>query len=640
MRFLALLLLVSFGILLSLAIDKRVEEVLPPYVFSFLIFLYLLAIIKKPHHAFELTFVIYAGIWLLFIVLKKRILPDITSIKKSLSFNSAPGLWCYVVVIVVAMYCYSNHFVNNWDDFHFNATFARDLFLYRGMPVGVKAATGYKTYKPLMQLFYDWGFQAIGRFDEPLMFQYKSFLIFTGMLPVFDCIGKVKDRIGKIIIVIVAAVLPYSFLFEIVDSLSMDAMMGVLFGYCMVQICNRDSRDWFYYIKLIAGFSTLIMIKTTAVMFFGIVAGTYFLILLYENFDGLRTNAKGRFRWLIELLVPSMSAGLLWASWNVFCSVNNNTTYLNNMLDSSVETNSVLPYYGKETIINAIKGLFTLNLNLGNIGATFMSVVFFTIVIFVILSFASKIDVATKIGFGCILLGVIPYFAVLLYTYLFVFYEFEALELSSYDRYLGTYALGMSIVVVCCICKYFNNNMQKVLVIVAVFLVSTLNYPYLYNSMLVNNYIAYRQEMYDSHKEAREEIEGIGDSLEGDANPLIIIGNEDNTVYSRSLDYYAIPMVSSPISIYSYKADSDGDGYADILVEDIDNLYDGANAYTGGAIEDMTERLAEGYDGYVYFTNHFVESGDSSLFNDFIENGEIEKGKLYKSNKGSKLVTY
>jgi len=558
MKYLVLIILILFGILLSLAIDKRVEETLPPYAFLFLIFLYLLAILKKPHHAFELSFVIFAGVWGLYVIRKKRIFPKLTDIKAQLSWQNAPGFWCYLGAVAVMMYCYSNHFVNNWDDFHFNATFARDLFLYGGMPTGYKAATGYKTYKPLMQLFYDWGLQGIKSFDEPLMFQYKSFLLMTGLLPLFNLVREAKSHFMKIVVVITTVILPFSFLFEVVDSLSMDGLMGILFGYCLIAIIRDKDRDWFWYVKVMSGISALVMVKTTGIIFTGVVVGTWFMVDLHHYIADKRDGEKVNFRWLLNMIIGCIPAGVLWLSWKIFCDRNGNTTYLNTVLGADMDS-AGLPSYGKETIINALKQLFTLNMNLGAIGTTFALIMLMAAVMIVVMIRSKEADTISKVAYVCVCGCAIPYICLLIYTYLFVFYDFEAYSLSSYDRYLGTYALGVMIVV---FYDAFTRDVvaiRRTGVVFSGILLCTLNYYYLFNSFIPANYVSYRQELYEEKMEAKEEIEGI-EGLVQDAFPIIIIGNESNTMYARAQDYYVIPMVSSSVDVLSYDADTDKDG--------------------------------------------------------------------------------
>lgn len=634
MQLILLLLLICCGIILSIAIDKRVEETLPPFVFAFLIFLYILAILKKPHHAFELSIPIPIGIYVLFVILKRRAVPSISMIKDSLSFKNAPGFWCYLAVVLIMFYCYGNHAVNNWDDFHFNATFARNMFVYNGMPTGWKAATGYKTYKPFMQMFYNWGFQGVGYFSEPLMFRYKSFLLFTAMLPLFDIMRKVKGTVYRIIVFVTALILPFCFMFEVVDSLSMDGMMGILFGYSLISTLLVKEHDWFYYVRIMLGLTALVMVKSTGIIFCGVVVGTWFLVTL------IRFKGNKPIREIVRLVLTCIPAGILWLSWKIFCDANGNTTFLNNILSGHLDAESGLPSYGKQTIIDGIKQLFTRSMNLGPIGLTFMCIAAIAVIVLIVLLRREHADASVKVTYACLLACIIPYIAVLLYTYIFVFFDYEAIELASYDRYLGTYALGMMIFIIYQLYDLQDQTCTITAAAICAVLLVTLNYPNLYNGLIPGNYAKYREGIIAERSEAQSEIDKLGFALPDgiDAAPVLIVNNSGNDVYSRSLDYCMLPLVASAIDITSYAADTDLDGYADTNADYVADRFDGGNSYTGGSIEDIQERMANGYDGYVYFTDRLIDSGKADIMNVLLENGSIQKGTIYRCKKGAPLV--
>ena len=66
----------------------------------------------------------------------------------------------FLLCCITVSFCYRTHFVMVWDDFHYNATFPKNCFYYGTVPMGTNLATHYKSYLPLLQLFFYWGFQA------------------------------------------------------------------------------------------------------------------------------------------------------------------------------------------------------------------------------------------------------------------------------------------------------------------------------------------------------------------------------------------------------------------------------------------------------------------------------------------------
>lgn len=648
-----LILLIIFGILLALALDRKATDVIPVYVFVFLICLFGLALIKKPHHAFDFSLVYFAFTLIFFIIKKRKSFTSTKGIKALLIPKSiSTGLILYFAVLIVMSIAYGNHVVNNWDDFHFNATFARDMFAYGGMPTGYKSATGYRTYKPLMQLFYNWGFQANGHYIETLMFRYKSFLLYTALLPLFALIDGLKGKITKISAAIAIIVLPYAFLFEIVDSLSMDAMMGLLCAYTLTSICFAKQKNWFYYVKIMVGLVTLVLVKSTAVMF---VAICFAVLLISEVFEYLKEkNSKLNILVLrvLRFLGMGIITGVAWLSWKVFCDRNGNTTYLNTMLDGSLESGNRIPWYGKQTLIDGFKGLFTQSLNLGRFSLSMMTTALIVLIIAVIVIKAEKSikenasyynskpgsdgssnDTSNNytssdnkliaynrsgkiLGLGfinwvyvVILGGIIPYFAVLMYTYIFVFEEYEALEFASYDRYLGTYALAIMYFAIYHLCVVVRSKLKYLITAVTVLLLLTLNYPALRNVLIPSNYYRSHESILASRTEAEMEMASVMPE-HVEAEIILMVSNEVQTVYGRGLNYAAIPLVANSVVIDEL----------DIALGD-----------------ELADRLANNHIGYVYFSHRLTRDDVSEC--DFLSaEGEILPGSLYRFNEETGLL--
>ncbi|MBO4904657.1 MAG: hypothetical protein J5367_05490 [Lachnospiraceae bacterium] len=278
-----LLILLIVGGMLSFISQRDVEDVIPPFVMTFLLGIYGLAILKKSHHAYKLSLATFLVIACLFIFMLARRRNEI-SIKALIAWPKKHiGFICFLLTCLMMVYCYSNHFVFVWDDFHYNATFPKDCFFYGTMPTGMALATYYKSYLPLMQLFFYWGFQGSG-FSEPLMFQYKIVLIYVLILPLFKQAGKLKAIISAFAI-LVAIILPFLFMYEVQESLSMDTVVAGLFAYVVVLILFEEKRDLFFLYRVVTALLCLTLMKTISVIFAGICLATW-LIVIFEKKEG------------------------------------------------------------------------------------------------------------------------------------------------------------------------------------------------------------------------------------------------------------------------------------------------------------------------------------------------------------------
>ena len=607
-----LLLLLFFGILLAFALDKKIEDTVFMYVFGFLICLFMLALIKKPHHAFEASLVYFAATWGFYAFKKRRFLPSLSDIKAKFTPLSV-GLMCYFAVLVLMWIAYGGHVVNNWDDFHFNATFARDMYTYGGMPTGWKAATGYKSYKPFMQMFYNWGFQATGGYSEPLMFRYKSFLIYTACLPLFALTDKVRGRIRQISIAVMAVVLPYAFMFELVDSLSMDGLMGLLCAYSLVAIVFNKEHDAFSYAKIAIALISLTLVKSSAVMFTAICFAVWFFVELFAVLDAKKAGNKEEFTHFRNVKIMIFTGigvltGGFWLAWKIFCDVNGNVTFLNNILDTHLDNNTGLPWFGKDTIINGIKQLFTLKMNLGEHGLTFMTVVLLVLVVCVFLIRSDSFPKVYHYIYFVLLAAIIPYVAVLLYTYIYVFFEYEAIALASYDRYLGTYALALLYFAFYHI-SYTENKLKWTPAVLTLIIVATLNYPRLHEGLIPSVYEEEMAETIADRMEAEEEMAEVMLENAG-AEITLIVSNENQTIYGRGLDLAALPLVAN-----------------EVVIKTLDTSID----------DEIEQRLANDHVKYVYFCRK-ITYDDIKSCDRLLDEGKVAPGTMYQYNETTGIL--
>ena len=110
-----LVLILIAAVLVSDIIKRRIEDVLPPLVFTLLLILYGVAILGKAHHSYAGTFILFALLWVFYIVKRKRPFPSPASLKELVL---STGFIIYLVVIVLMFIAFCNHFVIVWDDFH------------------------------------------------------------------------------------------------------------------------------------------------------------------------------------------------------------------------------------------------------------------------------------------------------------------------------------------------------------------------------------------------------------------------------------------------------------------------------------------------------------------------------------------
>ena len=604
-----LLLLLFFSILLSFAVKRDLEEVFPPFVFTLLMGIYATAILGKAHRSFQLSLFAFAGIWIFYIVKERRILPSIRNIKEK--FMPIPvGFLCFLGVCALMMYCYHSHFVIGWDDLHYNATFAKDMYYYGTMPVGTASTTHYKDYLPLMQLFYYWGFQGNGGFSEALMFRYKIVLAYTCMLPFFHRMNNTRG-IKRICWFLTALILPFISLIEILDSLSMDAVMALMFGYTLVLIMREKKRDWFFYYRVMLGLLALTMMKSIALMFSGICLGVFFFRQLSEVRE---SNIKAEMKHFLLYLTACLAVFASWGSWKIFCRRNGNSGYLNKMLADDLSGAAIkFPSYASETIRNILKSLFTLHTNFGRLGITVFAAFLITLVLCIIMWRLRSFRSWDVWHYVVLTAGFCVYLLFLIYTYLFLFEQWEAESLSSLDRYLGTYILTLLFVVLYqfyeCDWKYSS---QAAAVVTLVLLLS-LNYGRISQALIPNQYDRLWKDARAVKQQVSEEVQEIDKSLLGNGK-ILVIDHGGNDFYNRYMDYYLIPHVTEPLNSEDFEMDN----YAQ---EVLNKIKDRNMAYVY-----ITER--EGENPNLRELDALLSEGEASIKSLYVYDKETERLKI------------
>ncbi len=588
-----LLILLFACLLTSYILDRDPEEILPPFLMTLMLGVYSLGILKKSHHAYSFSLCAFAVIGALFvIVLIRRMRSDATTYKKSLLISAKEwpkkhiGFIIFLITCVLAIYAYSTHFVYVWDDFHYNATFPKDCWFYGTMPTGTHLATYYKSYFPLQQLFLYWGFQSSG-FSEPMMFGYKMVLIYSLLMPLFQRIN-VHKGITLILAVIFPVVLPFLFMYEVQESLSMDTVIACFFIYAMIRILYEKKRDWLCYYSILTALMCLTLMKTISILFTIVCLGAWMTDHLFRS----RLDHEKFFNreyWLI------ISGGVIsfasYISWNVFCKINGNTTYLSQNLASNIEGGITFPEYGSTTIHKLHQSLLTMHLDLAPRGLTLFSAFLLCVLIMVILAFHKHVTVEDQVASVMLFVGFLGYFAVLCYTFLFVFEPWEAEELSSLDRYLGTYATVLTGVFMYRLLisdKPTSSRTGRIVIpAIIVILLFSLPFEQLRDVLIPSRYIESRSDIYAERQEAAKEASAIMDQNLA-PGLILIVDDHGNSVYSRSLDYEVIPFVAM-----------------EFVASEIEK-------------EDRTQRLYDTIDDerpdYVYFSAHEREFEDTDMY--------------------------
>ena len=331
--------------------------------------------------------------------------------------------------------------------------------------------------------------------------------------------------------------LPFLVSFQFLHCLGLDILATTVFGSALVFIMDKDRRDQvdsFVFIRIVLTITILGMLKTTSLILSMVCAGVYFVRF---------TDIKKSVSWLRFLLLSVVTGGF-WMSWKVFCRIKGNTTYLSDNLEKNLSSGHAgLPDYAASTVKDFFSRLFTYGLNDGRAGLTSALILMLFIVSFIIYMRHNGNKAEDKLSFTVIMLGMAAYLLVMLYVYLFVFEEWEALSLSSYDRYIATYFGAMLYVGLYLVLKKKTRPVWAAPLMVFM-LAFTINFRYAGKTLIPSGYEKEYGELISEIDSIEAEfMQAAGERPEYGENILIVDDSADQ-LRAKVLPYAAVPGVT------------------------------------------------------------------------------------------------
>jgi hypothetical protein len=514
---------------LSAKYDRKLTESLPAGVFAFMLLSYILAVTGHVSHIIGL-FAAYEMIGLAAVFFLK-----IKENKHLTEPLKEPGLAIFAVMAVVIWFVSLHMKVTNFDDFHSWAIQPKDMFFADGLPTGDMASSYYRDYFPLVQIMDYMLLKIMGRYSESAMFAMLWWLMLVTLLPFLH--GSKEDKRYLFIChAVTGLILPFLFSFQFLHCLGPDILVTTLFGCALVYIfeIKAGQTDTYEYIRILLSVALLAVLKTTSLIF----AMVCIAVFVIKTLDIRKRTAV-----LECLLLPVVTASF-WLSWNSFCRARGNTTYLSDNLRSSLSADGItFPYYTASTIKAFVAKLFTYGLNDGRAGLTSFCILLFFVICFIVYRYIKGRDIRDTLSFITIILGMAGYLLVMIYIYLFVFEEWEALSLSSYDRYISTYFGAMMY-----LGFYMLFSVDRLLPawltpLLTMLMLFTVNYPYVASTLVPAGYeTAYGEVIREKEKIEAEYMERSGAPAHY-GEKIVIIDDGEGQLRDKVLPYAAVPGV-------------------------------------------------------------------------------------------------
>ena len=437
----AALTVIILSINASYIFNKKFEHTLPLttagisfvlYIFSFIearpIGIYLLLMILVTSTAYSIYQTIHNHDW------------------ASKIFKSS-GL-VYFVVMVVCTYVITRGFTFTlWDEFSHWGLILKNMFLTNGF--GNLGNSTTFSYPPGVSLFQSLFTHFSKSFNESNALGGILILSYSQLAILFAKVKYNRGNYKKIILILgILSTFPLIFFGNFYETIYVDAAMGLIFGNILYFNYLYREKDLFYTVYMSLQFYLLASTKQIGIGLALIAFVAIFVDFIHSNkAKSLKTFVLKTKKELIFTSIP-LGVGILTNfSWGLYLKSHNISEILQS---SSVKFSDPLNLlrgnilnHHKETIVNFSRYFFV-NKRYGTI---FLSYFWWSIILLLVLYCVYKTIKPNKQKTFTLqiftFLGLFVYSGTILFTYLFVFSKYEAQNLASIDRYLGTYFLGL-----------------------------------------------------------------------------------------------------------------------------------------------------------------------------------------------------
>ncbi|SDA69884.1 hypothetical protein SAMN02910275_02236 [Butyrivibrio sp. INlla18] len=540
--------------------------------------------------------------------------------EKAKSFFSE-GLLVIAVYLLVNVINYGKHY-HSPDEFTHWGVFLRETFrldaLYVTSPIGIV----HKDYVPAITLFEALWCKLSFRLTEANAYRGIQMLQVSMLLPLISNRCS-KDDSNKKLIVCIKAFVTFSIPLFVTGlmfyhTIYQDYIYGVLVFFCMWIIVTGDNSRYELF-ELTLAITILLMAKMTALAFLPMIVIFYVVYSLFymDKVAGRNNVLQTLLRSVIVTAIPL----IVWKIYNVFSSkyIGGNTangsggqSYGGHNLGTLIK---VFSHNGSIAYQNDVeKSYLEAIISRGLVGnVPYVQIVVIIVALLLAFSFwgvekcyARKVRITSL----WILLAGLSYGLLMYYLYMTGFSEFEARQLASYDRYMGTFVVT-AIFLALGVVFYFTKTNSLVIKMLGVVLLSNIIFFGNCEQILPGN-------LTDSEVLYNQEAEHLKNSVPENAKVAVIIKNE-MAIAEDALTFY-----SFPITI--------GVAYPNDVKDDLNRFsYDYSD-------EELAEFISE-YD-YVYFMN--IDEKFIDRYSDIFEKPEdVKRGEIYQvTNEGGKIVTY
>ncbi len=384
----------------------------------------------------------------------------------------SPGLIIFFVFFLIILVVNHGEWLAKRDDMRHWGVAVRDMYYYNSFAKHPGSTVIMIKYLPFAALI-EYTFEFMnGLFSEDILFMAYQTMMLTVVIIFAKPLqkGKVFPKVIPVLVTMVC--IPIIFYNDISSIIMVDSLQMFIVAYTL--LCYfKEERTWFNMGRIACGLIVLPLIKDIGLVLAGIVALIMFLDSICQQFRKRRIDIRG----IIFPISCVFMILIAYVSWQVYWSVplkveDSGIESVEAVEVEEITQGFVVAHSGSESGIS-LDGLLTIlkgegeeyqyrvttnyltelfdgeTYKIGNVTLSFMDLLFALTFLLVTLTYfnywnSDKIRKYSMAGIFLVVSIVLCLFLQL--TYWFTFGMYEALELTSMERYLGTYVCAIMMI--------------------------------------------------------------------------------------------------------------------------------------------------------------------------------------------------
>ena len=549
LRYILLYFIILLGsIFIADKLKDKVQNTIAVYLMSSICCLYIFGLLNLLNFGILLTSMCSAILGMITIL---KYIKD-KNVKQLRKIICTPGMIFFTLIFLIFIITTLKRTITHWDQYSYWSYAAKDMY-YSGK-INIQNSIGIQ-YPPMPAILQVYFMKIIGMYSQGIEIFTTWILGFSLLIPLFNKTNnkKITNFAIGIIIICIPAIFSMLIFYE---SAYPDALLGLLIGY-ILKVYFFESNEKIKNITLPLAMLVVTIMKPTGFVIAGIMTITFFIYEIIKNKIKFTQLIKNKT--IKKIIIYTMIIVLTYISYNTFFKIFNNSIEQQNSKESNISyiisniftTTLGTPqddYSAAESNGNLLDKLQNTTEIYTPVYISALGVICVYIIVSIFIykysnnnENISKKDV--KYIYISIFIGLAIYILFLQIAYITKFSTKEMINHDGFERYIGTYLLGIlylttNIVLEKIKNKHLENNLPYVILAAVIFTITPMHS--IANATITSGIYNIDNQSYLS--KSYESAEYIKQRVDENNNVLGICQKSELRLENLIIRYYMYPI--------------------------------------------------------------------------------------------------